>query len=242
MSDRGSKRTSKSRGLVCLLAGLALILFVLVEVAGSGVARAQMRACESHFLNREDSSRLKIVARAMVPTSSVFVVGACRNPGDAQGFVETKKTFTSERVKQWWTISCARVEQDWTCDSPAFKQLTKISIGIGHAKRSVVLAFDQQTSLDHAKSLTSRALAIYSDPAAQLPNCNPDYTNDLRWRSLRWQYRRQFEHGAIDVTVYREDGLDTVTLDDISVNIRFPIDPDEASASNVCWEEFIVVT
>lgn len=223
--------------------GAALAVAVLLEVAAPGVARAQNLLCASHSLSRDDASRLKVAARAVVPTSEVFVMGACRNPGRALGFVETNRTFTSERVKQWRTLSCTREEQDWTCDPPEFKQSIKLSLSIGHAERHVVLAFDQQTPLDRAKSLTSRALSLYADPKASLESCSSDGLDDQRWQALHWQYRGQFERGPIHVTVYREHGRDTVTLDDISVNIRFSVNPGEAAGpSKVCWEEFIVVT
>lgn len=229
--------------LVVVGMGTTIALAVLSGVAVPEIGHAQMLKCASRDLDRDDRNKLKAAARALVPRSEVLVMGACRNPGRALGFVETDRTFTPERIKQWWTLSCARKEQNWTCDPPEFKQSIKLSLRIGNAVRHVALGFDHEIPLDRAKSLISQAMTLYADPKASLESCSPDRSEDQRWQAMHLQYRRQFELGPIHATVHREGGHDTVTLHDIFVDFRFPINADDAAESpGVCWLEFIVVT
>ena len=123
-----TKRKTTSRAWVYLPTGIALA-FLLLEIAGSEVARAQNLLCASHSLNRDDASRLKVAARAVVPKSAhILVTDACLNPGHALGFVETQKVVTAEGVQQWWTMICRRDTEEWGCDARESKQFISITI------------------------------------------------------------------------------------------------------------------
>jgi hypothetical protein len=63
--------------------GAAIALAILLGVAVSEVARAQTLICASRSLNRDDASRLKVAARAVVPKSAhTLIESACVNPED----------------------------------------------------------------------------------------------------------------------------------------------------------------
>jgi len=229
--------------LVCFGIGLVFALSVLLGVAVPGVGHAGMRKCEDHFLDADDEMRLRAAALRVLPRSAhLDEVGACRNPRNAYAWISTKRGTSIEGVQQWYEFPCLRKAQPWQCDAPEFKQLITVSLRAGDVTRQITLSFGQQTSLERAKLLTVRALTIYADPTSRLPSCLSDDSNDEHWLTLHWQYRHPVESDPVHVSVSRNEKIDTVSLDDVSVNIGFPVGPDETAApSGPCWNEFVIV-
>jgi hypothetical protein len=229
--------------LVCLRAGLALAMFVLLGVAVPGVGHAGMRKCEDHSLDADDEMALRAAAlKVLRKAVHVDDVGACRNPRSAYAWISTRKATSIEGVQQLFEITCSRKAQPWRCDPPELTQLISLAIGVGDAKREVELRFAPNTSLERAKVLVARALAIYADPTARLPSCLSDDAKDDRLLSVLWERRDPLKSDPIHVSVGRDEKIDTVSLDDISIDIGFPVTPDETAAPlGVCWNEFVVV-
>jgi len=232
-----------TRSWVCLGAGVAAALAFLLGVAVPGVGHAGMRKCEDHFLDADDDMRLRAAALKVLPKSAhLDEVGACRNPRNAYAWISTKKGTSIEGVQQWYEFPCSRQAQPWQCDAPEFKQLITLSLRAGDVTRQITLSFGQQTSLERAKLLAVRALIIYADPTSRLPSCLSDDSKDEHWLTLHWQYRHPVESDPVHVSVSRNEKIDTVSLDDVSVNIGFPVGPDETAApSDPCWNEFVIV-
>jgi hypothetical protein len=223
--------------------GIALAVALLLGVAAPEIAQAGMRKCEDHFLDADDDMRLRAAALKVLPKSvHLDEVGACWNPRNAYAWISTKKGTSIEGVQQWYEFPCSRKAQPWRCDPPEFKQLTTVSLRGGDITQHVTLSFDQQTSLERAKLLAVRALTIYADPTARLPSCLSDDSKDERSLTLHWQYRHPVESDPVHVSVSRNEKIDTASLDDVSVNIGFPVGPEETEVSSgPCWNEFVIV-
>jgi hypothetical protein len=235
-------KRKNTRWLVYLPTGIALA-FLLLQIAGSGVARAQNLLCASHSLNRDDAGRLKVAARAVVPKPAhVLVTDACVNPGHALGFLETQKILTAEGVQRWWDLICRRDSQEWSCDPPDFKQVFAMSVSVGGVAHPVELSFDKESSLGHARALASRAIEIYLDPTSQLPSCGESGAKEPD--SLRAQSNLSplpSGEKAIHVSVSSE-AKDSVDLDDVDIRIDFRSGADAAGSEAVCWWQWVVVT
>jgi hypothetical protein len=232
-----------SQSLVGLGCVAALTVAVLFGLTAPGVGQAGRRKCEDRFLDADDEMQLRAAALKVLPKSAhLDEVGACRNPRNAYAWISTKKGTSIEGVQQWYEFPCSRKAQPWQCDPPEFKQLITVSLLAGDVTRQVTLSFDHQTSLERATLLAERALTIYADPTARLPSCLSDDSKDERWLILHWQYRHLVESDKARVSVSRNEKFDTVSLDDVSVDIGFPVAPDETAApSGPCWNEFVIV-
>lgn len=238
MHHRMTLNTLASASFCAVWAGV-----ILFGVAAPGVGHAEMRKCEDHFLDADDEMRLRAAALKVLPKAAhLDEVGACRNPRNAYAWISTKRGTSIEGVQQWYEFPCSRRAQPWQCDAPEFKQLITLSLRAGDVTRQITLSFGQETSLERAKLLAVRALTIYADPTARLPSCLSDDSKDERWLTLHWQYRHPVESDPVHVSVSWNEKIDTVSLEDVSVNIGFPIGPDETAApSGPCWNEFVIV-
>jgi hypothetical protein len=129
--------------------GAVVILLLSVIVGVSGKASAALLKCAGHSLNREDASKAEAVARPALPRSvRSFVSGACWNPTTSYAWIETRKSETSDGVKQWWEVLCPREGQvAWHCDPAEFKQLITLPVSAGDGSRVMELSFDKDIPL-----------------------------------------------------------------------------------------------
>ena len=221
----------------------ASVLF-LVAVVVPRDAAAQMLKCESHSLGMDDEASLRAKARALLSKSTrIETVDSCRNPTRARAWMTTRHTKTAEGVAQWWELSCQREAVIWGCDPPAFKQLFEMLALVGDRQRDIALTFDRETPLSEAQSRASKALALYVDPVANPPECPASTAVDSEWAKLREKNPLPRGNEAIHVTVTLDQGVHSVMLNDIDIEIRWPLGgADSASGSEACWQVWVVVT
>jgi hypothetical protein len=223
---------------------LAAVCFLACGLVVPRSAAAQMFRCESRALSMDDEASLRAKARGLLPIRTrIETVGACRNPNSARAWISTRKTNTSEGVAQWWELSCQREATLWECGPPAFKQIFDMRVRVGEQERDVALAFDRETPLGEAQSRASKALALYFDPVANPPECPASTAADSEWAKLRERNRLPKGDEPIRVTVTLDQGEHSVMLDDIDIEIRWPIGGEvSATDSGACWKMWIVVT
>jgi hypothetical protein len=207
-------------------------------------AAAQMLKCESHALSVDDEASLRAKARAVLPSGTrIEAVDACRNPNSAIGWILTRKTITPESVSQWWEFSCRREAVVWGCDAPEFKQFVGLTLLVGDRSRHVELSFGEGITLESTRTLASRALDLYSDPASTVPACGAKErkeTDRLGARSSRSSLPE--EEKPIHLTVAHTVESESATLDDVGVDIEFPLKPSDGASEGACWYEVIIVT
>jgi hypothetical protein len=227
----------------CLGIGAGFALAVLLGVAVPRVAQAGMRKCEEHFLDADDDMRVRAAALKVLPKSAhLDEVGACRNPRSADAWISTKKVTSTERVQQWYELTCSRTGQPWKCDPPEFKQSFAMSVEVAGASHFVELSFGKESSLERARVLASRAVEAYLDPTSQLPSCGASSVEEAyRLRAQSSLSPLPSGEKAIHVSV-SIDANDTVDLDDVEVRIDFRPGAEAAGPEAVCWWQLIVVT
>jgi hypothetical protein len=223
--------------------GAAIALAVVLGIAAPGVGHAGMLKCEDHFLEDIDEMQLRAAAIKVLPRSvHIVVTGACRNPGWAYGFIETKKTTTPEGVRQWYELICRRMAQPWQCEPPEFKQLFVIEASIGGVLHPVELSFGKDTSLELARVLAPRAIDVYAESDSRLPSCGvsePKESDLLRAKHNHQSLPAGKE--VVHVSVADDPKL-SVTLDDVDVAIDFKSPGHARGLEAVCWWDVIVVT
>jgi hypothetical protein len=223
------------------------IAVLILACAGASVAprgaTAQMLKCEFRTLQREDEQRLVASAKALLPGDvEPFVAHPCRNPDGATASIITAHIKAGSGVLHWWELACQRKPEDWQCDSPLLKQFISTPLLVGGKPRRVALRFDKDTTLRRAQQLASRALTLFADPASQLPSCSSRVL-DSHWASLRTRHLLPAGKKPLHVSVNIDGGTNSVTLEDVQIEIRFPLDTDEASGSAAqCWNEWVIVT
>jgi len=224
--------------------GVATVVLFAVAVVVPRAGVAQMLRCESRTLGMDDEASLRARARGMLPRRTrIETVGACRNPNSARGWLTTRKTKTSEGVDQWWGMSCQREATLWGCDAPHFNQLFDMHVLVGDRERDVALAFDRDTSLKEAQSRASKALGLYFDPATNPPECPASTAVDSEWAKMRERNALPKGNEPIRVTVTLDQGEHSVMLDDVDIEIRWPISGmDSATEAQACWQVWVVVT
>jgi hypothetical protein len=225
-------------------AGVAAVAVFAVAAVAPQPAAGQMLKCESHMLGMDDEASLRAKVRGMLPKSTrIETVGSCRNPNSARAWILTRSTKTAEGVAQWWELSCQRAAVIWGCDPPAFKQLFDMHALVGDRQRQIALAFDRETPLSEAQSRASKALALYFDPVANLPECSASTAVDSEWAKLRESNPLPRGNEPIHITVTLDQGAHSVMLDDIDIEIRWPLGGgDLASGLEACWKVWVVVT
>jgi hypothetical protein len=225
------------------------IMAAAVLVAGTGImpaprsAMAQMLQCDNRTLQRQDEQRLVASARALLPGDiEPFVAHPCRNSDRASAGIITAHVRNGAGVLQWWELACHRDAEQWMCDTPLFRQFINTPLLIGAKPRRVALTFGKDLTLPRAVELSSRALTAFSDPAVQLPSCSSGVL-DSRWAALRARHRLPAGKKPLHVSVSVDGGTNSVTLDDVPIDIQFPTGPGMASGSAAgCWNEWVIVT
>ena len=225
---------------VCVAAG---VLFAMAVIEPRDAA-AQMLKCESRSLGMDDEASLRAKARGMLPKSTrIERVGSCRNPNSARAWISTRHTKTAEGVPQWWELSCQRAMALWGCDPPAFKQLFDMHALVGDRQREIALTFDRETPLSEAQSRASKALALYFNPVANPPECPASTAVDSEWAKLRESNPLPRGNEPIHVTVALGEGAHSAMLNDVDIEIRWPVGgADTATEAQACWQVWIVVT
>ena len=228
-------------GVVARCAAAFLAAAFVVSVLGpSPPAVAGQLRCASHSLSRQEIAHAEAVARPALPSRVHLVVtGACWNRDFARVGLETPKVLTPAGVQQKWVVWCNRYELAWTCDPPEFQQSILVTLPVANEVRRVELNFDKLISLERARALTARALAIYGDPAARIPTCSgedienppsdPHGTDSLA------------RANPIHVTVSRNETKDSVELEEVYREFEFPLSG-EPEMQTPCWLDVIVVT
>jgi len=224
------------RVAVCMAASA---LLALALIAPRDAPAKPVGKCENPSLLRADEKRLIAMARRVLPShSEPLVSGQCRRPDSAIALVATEKVSEGNGVTNWYVSSCSRDTRQWACDPAVFQQEIETRLVVGGISRRVKISFDGETSLEVAKSLTSQALAIYSNPAPSLAYCRGIKGQESRWRVFRESHPLPAESEQIHVTVAWERETESVWFgdlelpDDIQIGIDFPF-ADDQSAS--CW-------
>lgn len=203
---------------------------------------AAVLRCASHSLTREEIARVEAVARADLPASGrLDVTFAYWNPGVAAAQLATRKSRTREGAQQWWAVSCQRNESTWTCDPAEFKQFMSVELPGGDQSHAVALSFGKGIPHARARSLASRALSIYLNPASRLPDCGTGVESGTRPVA---PYRTDTRASAAEpfhVTVSRDGLTDSVALEDVEVNISFDATSNPVGEQSPCWESVVVV-
>jgi hypothetical protein len=213
-----------------------LVLFTSVAVPHSAVAG--VRKCTSHSLSRDDAAAAAVAARAGLPRSvQVFVVGACFNSDNAAASIETRKTTRGDGVRQWWTLECSReISVGWHCNPAELKQMIRLSEAIGGQRRTIELSFDKDVSLERARELAIRAITTYQDHTVDLRDCATGDVVDLR----RGNGLPSGLH-PIRVTVNRESGAESASLDDVDLSFSVPAVGNDGQEPVSCWSLWVVV-
>ena len=236
---------SNAFGLFASVAvGGSLALIVLFAVAGTGVAHAQMFKCENDWLQEYDEMELRAAALKVLPKSvHLGAIRACRNPNWARGFIETPKNITVEGVQQWYEFSCQRDAQFWRCEPPEFKQFIATTVAAGGSTLALELSFDKGTSLERARRLASRAIGIYAEPASRLPACTVKEPKESDFLGAKYNHTPlPTGNNVVHVSVSGDANAESVSLDDVDVDIEFPLNRNAASSEGICWYVVIIVT
>src|SRR5271168_2289451 len=95
---RELRRTTMMRHRIkgCFIWGSFIAVTVLGVAGAPRPASAGTLKCVSPWLAADDELLLRAGAVKVLPKSAqLTVTGACRNPGSALGFIETRKSITS---------------------------------------------------------------------------------------------------------------------------------------------------
>jgi hypothetical protein len=203
-----------------------------------------MVQCESRSLHPDDEQRLAASAKMLLPADiEPFVAHPCRNPNNAHAEVLTAHVKTSNGVIHWWELACQRGPTDWKCEAPVFRQFIDARLLIGGKPRRVELNFDKDTTLGRAQKLSLKALGIYADPASRLPLCAVGGRKDSGLVDMHRGNVLPVGKKPIHVSVSRSEGAESVWLEDVSVDIEFPLGTDDpASLPAACWNKILLVT
>jgi hypothetical protein len=220
-----------------------LILVCAGAIVAPRSASAQMHKCEYRTLQNADEQRLAASAKALLPADvEPFVAHPCRNSDGATASIITAHVKADFGVLHWWEFACQRKPEDWQCDLPVLQQFIATPLLVGGKTRRVALTFDKDTTLRRAQQLSSRALTLFADPASQLPSCSSRVL-DSHWTSLRARHLLPAGKRPLHVRVSVTDGANSVSLEDVQIEIRFLPGTDEASGSAAqCWNEWVSVT
>jgi hypothetical protein len=240
-SSRRAEVPHRIRG--CCVWGLTVAATVFAVTAAPGPSYAGQLKCVTPWLAADDELLLRAAALKVLPKSAhLTVTGACRNPDWAIGFIETQKSVTAEGVQQWWELICRRKAYTWECDPPEFKQSINLSLVAGGATRQITLSFDRQLNLDRARRLAARAIDIYADPASRFPGCKITDHEESEIVDVHRSQSLTSGKDPIQIAVDRDQGMDTVWLNDVFVAIEFPsYENDAAELEAACWNDVVVV-
>jgi len=98
------------------------------------------------------------------------------------------------------------------------------------------LSFSKDISLERARELATRAIAIYEDRTVDLHDCVTGDVMDLRQGSrlpTGWQ--------PIRVTVNRESGAESAYLNDVDLSFSVPMVGNDTPEQVSCWSLWVVV-
>ncbi len=225
-----------------VIAPLIMLVCAWASVAPRNAA-AQSLQCEARILQRDDERRLLTRVRSLIPADvEAFVAHPCRTADGAAASIITAHVKAGAGVLQWWELACRRKPEDWTCDSPVIKQYISTQLLIGGKPRHVELTFDKDTTLHRAQQLSARALTLFADPASRVPQCSSGAI-DPHWAAVRARHRLPAVKRSLRVSVRVDGEANSVMLDDIEIEFRFPAaGDDESQGAAKCWNEWVVVT
>ena len=201
-------------------------------------AGAQMLRCAGHHLSAGDRTAVRVAAQALLPKGVGPVIsGPCRNPDSARAWISTAKIRTALGVQQWREFSCSRGDGPWQCAAPEFKQRINVSLTVREKPHRVEINFDEATSLERARALAGRALAVYADAGKQIAACDNGALQTYR-ESQQWFWTR-----PIVLTVSHDGVQDQVYFEGTDVVLQFSgTAADRDKLEPLCWGTMIVVT
>jgi hypothetical protein len=222
-----------------VLLGAALLVGITTLAMPTFAAEAR---CAGHSLNRDEIAHAEAVARGVLASSAhLAVTDACWNGDFALAELATQKATTSEGVQQWWVVSCQREASTWTCDPPEFKQFIAGDLPVTGQPHLVELSFERSIPLSRARSLASRALSIYSDPASRLRPCGTIEASTKEPVAIHRADKRASADGSFHVNVTRDGLMDSVWLDDVEVKISFDATTNPAQEHSPCWQNVVSI-
>jgi hypothetical protein len=225
-------------GECCLIARLAVVgslLFLMAEPH----AIARIGKCSMGSLtSTEKSLLLEAARRVLPPQSEPAVSNLC---GTTSAEITTQKIPDKPGLRHWWVAACRRESREWVCDPARFQEMERLLRIRGEERQVAITIQENNTVIESALSLATKALTLYADPRSQLPYCGS--TNEpARWQTLREQH--PLPRGAIGVHVtaqqYATMGfvlLDEIMQpDDIQIRIDLPIlESDRQGSGYPCW-------
>jgi hypothetical protein len=231
------------RTLAGLGIGAAFAIAVLLGVTLPKPASAGAFKCEDHFLDEVDEMQLRAAALKVLPKSvHLDEVAPCRNPDHAHARISTRKGTSKEGVQQWYDFTCWRKAQLWKCDPPDFRQLINTTLTVDGASHDVELSFEKDIPLERARSLATRAMAIYRDSTSRLPGCLAQPSKESDPIDLYQRNGLNLDKDPVRISVEHHAGREEVVLEDVAAIIGFAASSEDESAAAVCWDDYIIVT
>jgi hypothetical protein len=202
-------------------------------------AIARIGKCSMGSLNPAGERLLLEAARRVLPPQSEpSVSNLC---GSTSAEITTQKIPDQPGLSHWWVAACRRESREWVCDPVRFQEMER-PLRIGGEERQVAITIlENNTVIESALSLATKALNLYADPRSQLPHCG--IANEpARWRTLREQL--PLPRGTIGVHVtaqqYAKTGFvlldEIIQPDDIQIRIDLAIlESDRPGSGYPCW-------
>lgn len=229
--------------LACIGIDAAFAVSVLLGVGVPDVASAGEYKCENRWLNEGDEMALRAAALKVLPKlTHLEDVAPCRNPRSAHAWISTKRGTSKEGVQQWYDFTCWRKAQLWKCDPPDFRQLINTTLTVDGASHDVELSFEKDIPLERARSLATRAMAIYRDSTSRLPGCRAQPSKESDPIVLYQRNGLTLDKDPVRISVEHHAGREEVVLEDVAAIIGFAASSEDESAAAVCWDDYIIVT
>jgi hypothetical protein len=210
-----------------LIASSAVLFAFVGLIAAPDYAVARIGKCKGGSLSIADEKLLvEAASRVLPPDIKPVVSNVC---GSASAEITTQKVPEGRGVTHWWTTSCHREVYDWICAPAGLEKEVEQRLIIDGIERRVAISIDENTPLDLAKSLVTRALRLYADQKSSIPFCGGINEAESRWSMLRESHPLPQDQGLIPVTVRQRVTMgfvlfdDIIRSDDVKIEIQLPI-------------------
>jgi hypothetical protein len=228
-----------------LLASLALLGACVLNAPR---AHAGVLICKSHYTDSHDRLRLRAALEEVLPpgVSAEAVPDVCRNRGSARAWLRTWSRLRSDGVTEWWEVACQRAKNDWTCETPAHRQLIWVYADVGGVFRRLEVSFDDATDLARARVLAVHAWRIIEDPSSTpVSACGSksDIEGRREWEKVQRASALTPKDTVLELSVESDasGGVDVITHGDEGLGLHFTDGSDASPSKRPCWTEWVVV-
>jgi hypothetical protein len=222
--------------------GAVLVICAVIGLATPGSAIARIGKCKGSITGADESRLLEAARNVLPPNTEPVVANVCPMAKGMSAEITTLRIPDNPGTTHWWVTSCMREDREWMCGPVEFEREIEQRLVVDGIERHVAITIDKDTPLESAKSLVTRAIRLYADPASQVPYCGGIVESESRWRLLREHHPLPNGEARIPVAVTQQVTMGIVLFneviqpDDVKIRIQVRIEgPNSANMVLPCY-------